>query len=230
MLLAVASASGWRSLEGDDEIDAEAATPPGVLSTASDDLTLRARVPRGDVSSNPPTRAESLFGSFLRTAPLQALAKETSLGKAVRRASGRLAGDAATGDAAAERAREGPREALCDDDERAAACESHVNFGDLPKLGDRRVSLTPRSSEAPADDAAPPPAGDATPQLRRYAAWRSRALRRARRHSLRESLPAGANYAAARRRAGVPRKNVPTRVSATGPDERSRPDSRDTFA
>ena len=29
--------------------------------------------------------------------------------------------------------------------------------------------------------------------------------------------------AAARRRAGVPRKNVPTRVSATGPDERSRP-------
>lgn len=143
-----------------------------------------------------------MFGSFLRTAPLQALAKETSLGKAVRRASGRLAGDAATGDAAAERAREGPREALCDDDERAAACESHVNFGDLPKLGDRRVSLTPRSSEAPADDA--------TPQLRRYAAWRSRALRRARRHSLRESLPAGANYAAARRRAGVPRNNVPT--------------------
>ena len=158
-----------------------------------------------------------------RTAPLQALAKETSLGKAVRRASGRLAGDAATGDAAAERAREGPREALCDDDERAAACESHVNFGDLPKLGDRRVSLTPRSSEAPADDAAPPPGGDATPQLRRYAAWRSRALRRARRHSLRESLPAGANYAAARRRAGVPRKNVSTlRVSSTRFRDRSR--------
>ncbi|KAH8073299.1 phosphatidylinositol-3,5-bisphosphate 3-phosphatase [Aureococcus anophagefferens] len=120
MLLAVASASGWRSLEGDDELDAEAATPPGVLSTASDDLTLRAR----------------------------ALAKETSLGKAVRRASGRLAGDAATGDAAAERAREGPREALCEDDERAAACESHVNFGDLPKLGDRRVSLTPRPASS----------------------------------------------------------------------------------